>query len=106
MTQKMPDMCPIATGVGRKPSILDERAGHEGKSTGSVLGRYLVTSLARSREYNTHVIVDEDEVILVAAHLVHDVVDADISMQYPGFVPQVMEACGWGKISVRVAKEA
>lgn len=90
MTQKMPDMCPIATGVGREPSILDERTGHEGKSAGAVLGRYFVTSFARSREYNTHVIVDEDEVILVTAHLVHDVVDTDISVQNVRFVSQVM----------------
>ena len=79
MAQKMPHMG-VVVGPGGQPSVLDERACHERKSARAVLGRYSVTSLARSGKYNTHIVVDEDEVVLVAPHLVHDVVATDVAM--------------------------
>lgn len=89
MTQEMPDMCPAPTGRGQ-PGVLYKSTRHERKSASAVLGRYFVARPVRSGKENTHVVVNEDEVVLGAPHLEHDVVHANISVQDVRFISQVM----------------
>ena len=63
-----------------------------------MLRRHLVTRIISGGEDDAHVVVDEDEIVFVTSHFVHNVVHAYIPVQDVCFVSQVMEACEYEKI--------